>query len=120
MSEHEQQQQFGQSVRGGYDRWAGVYDHDGNPLVALEGPAVRAAVGEVRGLDVLDLGCGTGRHALWLAAEAAGARRVTAWTFPKACCGRPARSRGLSACASSRMTCTTGGCRSRMARLTSW
>jgi malonyl-CoA O-methyltransferase len=59
------------SVRGGYDRWAGVYDHDGNPLLQLEGPVVRAAAGEVRGLEVLDLGCGTGRHALWLAARGA-------------------------------------------------
>ena len=59
------------SVRSGYDRWAAVYDHDANPLLALEGPAVRAAVGEVRGLNVLDLGCGTGRHALSLAAAGA-------------------------------------------------
>jgi malonyl-CoA O-methyltransferase len=55
------------SVRVGYDRWAEVYDHDANPLPALEGPIVRRAVGDPRGLVVLDLGCGTGRHALWLA-----------------------------------------------------
>lgn len=55
------------SVRGGYDRWAAVYDHDGNPLQGLEGPIVRAIAGDVRGLNVLDLGCGTGRHSLWLA-----------------------------------------------------
>jgi ubiquinone/menaquinone biosynthesis C-methylase UbiE len=59
------------SVRSGYDRWAAVYDHDANPLLALEGPAVRAAVGDVRGRNALDLGCGTGRHALWLAAAGA-------------------------------------------------
>jgi ubiquinone/menaquinone biosynthesis C-methylase UbiE len=59
------------SVRGGYDRWAAVYDHDANPLQALEGPVVRAAVGEVRGLNALDLGCGTGRHSIWLAAAGA-------------------------------------------------
>ena len=29
------------SVRGGYDRWAAVYDHDGNPLQGLEEPVVR-------------------------------------------------------------------------------
>jgi SAM-dependent methyltransferase len=55
------------SIRAGYDRWALVYDHDANPLPALEEPIVRAAVGEPRGLRVLDLGCGTGRHAAWLA-----------------------------------------------------
>ena len=58
-------------VRDGYDRWAAVYDHDANPLQALEDPHVRELLGDVRGLRVLDLGCGTGRHALWLAAAGA-------------------------------------------------
>src|SRR5262245_47416832 len=65
-------------VREGYDRWAAVYDHDANPLPALEEPYVREAAGEVRGLDVLDLGCGTGRHAAWLAMAGA---KVTALDF---------------------------------------
>ena len=65
-------------VRAGYDRWASVYDHDDNPLPALEEPHVRAALGDVRHLDVLDLGCGTGRHTAWLAAAGA---RVTAVDF---------------------------------------
>jgi malonyl-CoA O-methyltransferase len=38
----------------------------------------RAAVGDVRGLSVVDLGCGTGRHAIWLAA---GDALVTAVDF---------------------------------------
>jgi len=59
------------SVRVRYDRWAEVYDHDANPLQALEEPIVRRMIGEPRGLKVLDLGCGTGRHALWLAARGA-------------------------------------------------
>ena len=65
-------------VRDGYDRWARVYDHDANPLPALEEPHVRAALADVRGLDVVDLGCGTGRHTAWLAAAGA---RVTAVDF---------------------------------------
>src|SRR5690349_8145082 len=65
-------------VRGGYDRWAAVYDRDANPLQALEEPVVQRLVGDPRGLAVLDLGCGTGRHALWLAAAGA---RVTAVDF---------------------------------------
>jgi SAM-dependent methyltransferase len=65
-------------VRPGYDRWAAVYDHDANPLPALEEPVVRAFVGTPSGRCVLDLGCGTGRHALWLAAAGA---RVTAVDF---------------------------------------
>jgi ubiquinone/menaquinone biosynthesis C-methylase UbiE len=67
-----------QNVRTGYDRWAVVYDHDRNPLQAIEEPVVRAALDEVRGLNVLDLGCGTGRHALWLAEQGA---NVTAVDF---------------------------------------
>jgi ubiquinone/menaquinone biosynthesis C-methylase UbiE len=58
-------------TREGYDQWAAVYDTDGNPLVALEEPRVDALLGDVRGLDVLDIGCGTGRHALRLAAHGA-------------------------------------------------
>ena len=59
------------SVREGYDRWALVYDSDANPLPALEQPHFEKAVGNVSGLSVLDLGCGTGRHAIWLAAAGA-------------------------------------------------
>lgn len=66
------------AVRAGYDRWARVYDHDANPLPALEEPRVREALAGVRGCDVLDLGCGTGRHTAWLAAAGA---RVTAVDF---------------------------------------
>jgi ubiquinone/menaquinone biosynthesis C-methylase UbiE len=55
-----------------------VYDHDGNPLLGLEEPAVHAAVGNVQGLSALDLGCGTGRHSLWLADAGA---QVTAVDF---------------------------------------
>ena len=66
------------SVRTGYNRWAAVYDHDANPLPALEEPYMKSAAGNVRGLAALDLGCGTGRHALWLAA---GGATVTAVDF---------------------------------------
>jgi ubiquinone/menaquinone biosynthesis C-methylase UbiE len=75
-------------VREGYDRWAGVYDHDANPLIGLEDPAVREAAGDVRGLAVLDLGCGTGRHALWMTAAGAS---VTAVDFSE---GMLAEARG--------------------------
>jgi malonyl-CoA O-methyltransferase len=68
-------------IRAGYDRWAVVYDHDANPLPALEDPLVREALGDVAGQAVLDLGCGTGRHAVWLAAAGA---RVTAVDFSEA------------------------------------
>jgi malonyl-CoA O-methyltransferase len=62
-------------VREGYDRWSSIYDVDLNPLVALEERHFDRLLGEVRGLAVLDLGCGTGRHAVRLANRGA---RVTA------------------------------------------
>jgi len=68
-------------VRDGYDRWAMVYDDDQNPLQALEGPLVQQACGNVQGLRVLDMGCGTGRHTLWLAQAGA---EVTGIDFSEA------------------------------------
>ena len=64
------------SVQAGYAAWAHLYDDDGNPLTALEGPAVQAWFGPVVGRRVLDLGCGTGRHTLALIQ--AGASEITA------------------------------------------
>lgn len=55
----------------GYDRWAAIYDADPNPLVALEEPWVDRLLGEVRGLSLLEVGCGTGRHAIRLASRGA-------------------------------------------------
>jgi malonyl-CoA O-methyltransferase len=78
------------SVSSGYDRWASVYDHDANPLLALEEPQMRQAASDVRGLAVLDLGCGTGRHAIWLAAAGA---KVTALDFSQ---GMLTQARGKS------------------------
>jgi malonyl-CoA O-methyltransferase len=80
-------------VRTGYDRWSEIYDHELNPLVALEEPVVREALGEVRGLAALDLGCGTGRHALWLAAAGA---RVTAVDFSEGMLAEARRKPGAS------------------------
>ncbi len=59
------------NVRSGYDGWSLVYDRDGNPLLALEEPEMRKLLGPVRGCRILDLGCGTGRHSVWLAAAGA-------------------------------------------------
>jgi malonyl-CoA O-methyltransferase len=59
------------SVRSGYDRWAVIYDREANPLIGLEEAVVREALGDVAGLAVLDLGCGTGRHSVWLASAGA-------------------------------------------------
>jgi ubiquinone/menaquinone biosynthesis C-methylase UbiE len=63
-------------IRGGYDRWSEIYDQEANPLIGLEEPVVREALGDVAGLSVLDLGCGTGRHTLWMAAAGASVTAV--------------------------------------------
>jgi malonyl-CoA O-methyltransferase len=65
-------------VREGYDRWAAVYERDDNPMLPMEAEVVASVLPDVRGLDVIDLGCGTGRHAARLAAAGA---RVTAVDF---------------------------------------
>ena len=62
----------------GYDRWAATYDTMGNWLLELEEPEVDSALGDVTGLDVLDVGAGTGRHAIRIAERGA---RVTAIDF---------------------------------------
>ena len=41
----------------GYDRWAEVYDGEGNPLVEMEEPELDQRVGSVAGLELLDVGC---------------------------------------------------------------
>jgi ubiquinone/menaquinone biosynthesis C-methylase UbiE len=64
------------STRDGYDRWARVYDDDGNPLIALEEPLVDRLLGDVRGLSIADVGCGTGRHAIRLAKAGASVQGV--------------------------------------------
>src|SRR5690349_16192656 len=66
------------STRDGYDRWSEIYDDEHNPLCEIETPRVRELLGDVRGLSLCDLGCGTGRHAAALARDGAD---VTALDF---------------------------------------
>ena len=68
------------SARAGYDRWAATYDRDGNPLVALDERVVPRLLGTVHGLEVLELGCGTGRQSARLVD---GGAHVTALDFSR-------------------------------------
>jgi malonyl-CoA O-methyltransferase len=63
-------------TRSGYDLWASLYDREDNPLIALETVQVRELVGEAGGKKLADVGCGTGRHALFFAAAGAGVTGV--------------------------------------------
>lgn len=82
------------STKDGYNRWAEIYDSDDNPLIALEEPWVDRLLGDVRGLRVADIGCGTGRHALRLAA---GGAIVDALDFSEAMLERARKKAGNAA-----------------------
>jgi cytosine/adenosine deaminase-related metal-dependent hydrolase/SAM-dependent methyltransferase len=47
----------------GYRLWARTYDHEPNPMLSLESRVLEPLLPTITGLDVVDLGCGTGR---WL------------------------------------------------------
>jgi ubiquinone/menaquinone biosynthesis C-methylase UbiE len=54
----------------GYAAWASSFDAPGNVTIALEQDVVHALLGELpTGCSVLDAGCGTGRHTVFLAAR---------------------------------------------------
>jgi len=58
-----------------YRLWAPTYDDEPNPMLSLERRALEPLLPPLDGLDVVDLGCGTGR---WLAAfKNSGARSLT-------------------------------------------
>lgn len=72
-------------AREGYDRWSSVYDAKSNAAVSLKNDEIRRLLGPVSGLDVADLGCGTGQHAVRLAEAGA---KVTAVDFSPGMLGR--------------------------------
>src|SRR5262245_43847283 len=81
-------------TKDGYDRWSEVYEEDGNPLILLEESHVARILGNVAGLSILDVGCGTGRHALRLAHSGA---KVTGLDFSTGMLGRARSKPGADA-----------------------
>ncbi|HEY4354654.1 MAG TPA: methyltransferase domain-containing protein [Acidobacteriaceae bacterium] len=57
------------SNAGAFAAWAEAYDNQPNPLIALEGRYLGCLLPRLRGLDVVDIGCGTGRWLERMAAE---------------------------------------------------
>src|SRR5271170_454523 len=51
------------TVAEGYERWAPIYDHAPNPLLAREERYLLPLLAHIKDKSVLDLACGTGR---WL------------------------------------------------------
>jgi ubiquinone/menaquinone biosynthesis C-methylase UbiE len=66
------------NIADAYDRWAATYDSGRNPTRDLDADVVRRAGPDVTGLDVLEIGCGTGKNTAWLAGQA---RSVIALDF---------------------------------------
>ena len=54
-------------VRAGYAVWSSSYDIEKNPLIAIEEPRVDALLASLAATAALDVGTGTGRHALRMA-----------------------------------------------------
>jgi cytosine/adenosine deaminase-related metal-dependent hydrolase/ubiquinone/menaquinone biosynthesis C-methylase UbiE len=58
----------------GYRLWADSYDRDANPMLCLERRVLAPLLPHIEGLDVIDIGCGTGR---WMEAlKTSGARSL--------------------------------------------
>jgi malonyl-CoA O-methyltransferase len=75
MSEAER---FPPDVQNAYNRWAASYDEDKNLTRDLDAIVVRRAPLNLKGHDVLELGCGTGKNTSFFAEHA---ERVVAMDF---------------------------------------
>ena len=65
-------------IASAYDAWSQQYDRDPNTTRDLDALVLRQAGLRVRGRDVLEIGCGTGKNTEWLARES---RTVVAMDF---------------------------------------
>jgi ubiquinone/menaquinone biosynthesis C-methylase UbiE len=66
------------SIQDAYNAWASQYDTNSNKTRDLEGIALRDVLGTVAFENGLEIGCGTGKNSVWLAAQG---KQLTAVDF---------------------------------------
>jgi len=68
------------SVKTAYKKWAKKYEENFNPLTFTINNKINGFVSNIKGKNVLDLGCGTGKHSFLAAKKGA---KVTGFDFSK-------------------------------------
>ena len=76
-----------------YEKWAGSYDTNPNPLLALEERSVGPLLHDLAGQTLIDVGCGTGRRLQGLVTVGA---RAVGVDLTRAMLARSAAKRGLT------------------------
>ncbi len=94
MSEREAIQEV--STQKGYAYWAASYDQENNALIAVEEVYMNSILTQLSFKQVLDVGTGTGRHALKLARGGANVTAIDQSPEMLAVARRKAQDEGLS------------------------
>lgn len=68
------------NVRTSYAKWSHTYDEVDNPTRDLDEKVVKKMLTNLKGKDVIEAGCGTGKNTIWLSGKA---KSVTAFDFSK-------------------------------------
>lgn len=68
------------NIRASYSKWSLTYDEVENPTRDLNHKVVKKVLINLKGKDVIEAGCGTGKNTVWLARKA---KSVTAFDFSK-------------------------------------
>ncbi|MDI6803404.1 MAG: class I SAM-dependent methyltransferase [Bacteroidota bacterium] len=54
------------NVKASYAKWSQTYDHVENPTRDLDKKVIRKILVNLKGKDVIEAGCGTGKNTIWL------------------------------------------------------
>jgi ubiquinone/menaquinone biosynthesis C-methylase UbiE len=75
-------------IAAAYNQWAETYDSNQNRTRDLSGEVLREAELDLRGRDVIEVGCGTGRNTEWLTRPGTGLTSILALDFSEAMLAR--------------------------------